>query len=164
MEEFEMDGEKFTIIDGIVFDETGDVFGYAERIRPVPDADIALEYLQKAGKPAKKKRGPKGPRYTKSLSALLIEDGATKERASQVVETAKKWATKEGTPGLACIFLILQQRDELKKHEPGELWRAAELEGIAPDNTARNFSQVIQGGASSIGEATRDQIKKDLQE
>lgn len=163
MENFTLDGEKYTIIDGVMFDAEGEIVGLAERCRPttVPP-DIALEYIRNAGKPAKKKRGPKGPRYTRTLSQILTEDGATPERAAQIIKAARKWAEKKGTPGLACTLLILQNAGELKDHDPGELWKAAELEGIAPDNTARNFTPVFQGGASSISDGTRKEIKKDL--
>lgn len=117
-----------------------------------------------SGKQQKKKPGPKGKRYTKTLSALLIEDGATEERAAQIIEVAKKWAKKEGTPGLACTLLVLQEVGELDKdREPGRLWSGAELEGIAPDNTRRNFSEVFKGGANSIDAVTRKQIKADIQ-
>lgn len=162
IEEFTLKGEQYAIIDGLMFDAAGEVVGIAERTRPVPDPDKALEYIRNAGKPAKKKRGPKGPRYTRSLSQILTEDGATPERAAQIIKAARKWAEKKGTPGLACTLLILQNAGELKDHDPGELWRAAKLEGIAPDNTARNFTPVFQGGASSISDGTRKEIKQDL--
>ncbi len=169
IEEITLNGEQFSIIDGVMINAAGEVVGIADRTRPVPDPDKALEYIRNAGKASrsqkqKGKQGPKRKRYTQTLSALLIEDGSTEEQAAQIVQTAKKWAQKEGTPGLACTLSLLQSAGKLNtERKPGQLWRGAELEGIAPDNTARNFQSVFQAGANSIDKVTRQQIQADLQ-
>lgn len=121
------------------------------------------EYTPASG-PAKPRGKGGRPKYDQTLSALLIEDGATQERAAQIVKTAKKWAEKKGAPGLACVLLAAQEAGDLKEHTPGKLWAAADLEGAAPKTTRRNFQTVLQGGAASIDDATRKQIKTELQQ
>ena len=113
MEEFTLNGEKYAIIDGVMIDAAGEVVGVADRIRPVPDPDKALEYIRNAGKPEKKKRGrPEGSKTEKqSFTQILTEDGATPERAAEILAALK---TLKRCPAIVVSLYALADRNELK--------------------------------------------------
>jgi len=113
IEEITLNGEQFSIIDGVMIDAAGEVVGIADRTRPVPDPDKALEYIRNAGKPEKKKRGrPEGSTTEKqSFTQILTEDGATPERAAEILAALK---TLKRCPAIVVSLYALADRNELK--------------------------------------------------
>ncbi len=155
MEKFTLDGEKYTIIDGIMFDREGEIIGFAERSRPttVPP-DIALEHIKNAPGPAQKeppraKKAPgKNKRETRPLSALLIEDGATAEQAAAAVEEIRQQGTDSE---IIAVLVKLADAGTLNRERitspigsPADIRNALITEGITPASSRQNFCKRLK--------------------
>ena len=152
IEEITLNGEKFSIIGGVMIDAAGEVVGTADRTRPVPDPDKALEYIRNAGKPAKRAPGrPPGSKTEKqSFTQILTEDGATPERAAEILAALK---TLQSCPAVVVSLYALADKNELKaarldkaKESVTGLYHALKAEGLTETQLGRwqNFTQTVE--------------------